>query len=111
MLQLGDGSLIPQVTGHRLLENGVEISSCRYDETDYVNPDSSMQWTGRIVLNHRDAVVVMPRDPLVGGKTYTVEIATVSGTTTWSFTVDSSAAQNQEAILPQGEMGSVPPAQ
>lgn len=109
MLQLGSGNLTPQVLSHRVLENGVLLDSCIFDETNYVNPNSSMQYTGRIVLNNRDAVVIMPRDPLVPGKTYAIEVTTVSSTTSWSFTVDSDAVDSHEAIPALSQMGSVAP--
>jgi len=91
MLQLGSGDLTPQVIGHRLWENGILLESCQYDETSYINPNPSMQSTGRIVLNNRDAVVIMPRYPLVAGSSYAVEITTIDSTITWSFDVDSGA--------------------
>ena len=109
MLQLGSGDITPQVISHRVLENGVQIDSCIFDETTYVNPSSSMQNTGRIVLNHRDAVVIMPRDPLAAGKTYVVEVTTASSSTNWSFTVDSEAVSSHEAISPLSQIGSVAP--
>lgn len=59
---------------------------CVFDETNYTNPDSSAQSLGRSILNSRDAIVIMPREPLVSGARYTVSI-TVNGTEyTWSFT-------------------------
>jgi uncharacterized protein YkwD len=109
MLQLGAGDLTPRVISHRVLEDGVKLNSCIFDETSYVNPNSSMQYTGRIVLNNRDAVVIMPRDPLIAGKTYAIEVTTVNSTTSWSFTVDSDALDTHEAIPPLSQMGSVAP--
>ena len=109
MLQLGSGSLTPQVLSHRVLEDGVLLDSCIFDETNYVNPNSSMQYTGRIVLNNRDAVVIMTRDPLVPGETYFIEVTTVSSTTSWSFTVDTDAVVRLEALPPLSQMGSVAP--
>ena len=109
MLQLGAGELTPQVVSHQLLDNGVPLPTCIFDETNYVNPDSGMQWTGRIVLNNRDAVVIMPRDPLIPGKSYTVEISTTESTTQWSFSVDSSATQILENFPIGAQIASVPP--
>jgi uncharacterized protein YkwD len=110
MLQLGSGDLTPQVLSHRVLVDGVQLDSCIFDETNYVNSDyPNQQYTGRIVLNNRDAVVIMPRDPLVAGKTYFVEVTTVSSTTNWSFTVDSDAIGSHEAIPPLSQVGSVAP--
>lgn len=86
VLQLGDGSLTPNVTGHQLFRNGVPVDSCVYDETNYVNPDSYAQSAGRSILDLRDAVVMIPREPLEGGATYTVQITANGELHSWSFT-------------------------
>lgn len=86
ILQIGSGGQTPNVTSSSLLENGVACEHCVFDETNYTNPDSSAQSLGRSILNSRDAIVIMPREPLVSGARYTVSI-TVNGTEyTWSFT-------------------------
>jgi uncharacterized protein YkwD len=106
MLQLGSGNMTPQVTGHQLWANGIPVESCLFDETSYVNPDPVMQSTGRIVLNIRDAIVIMPRNPLEAGSTYTVEVTTTNATTNWSFTVDGSADDPQSAWSSPYQIGS-----
>jgi hypothetical protein len=68
-----------------------------------------MQWTGRVVLNNRDAVVIMPRDPLVGGRSYTVEVVTASGTVTWSFGVTPDADHQLESEMLYEQMASLAP--
>lgn len=86
ILQLGDGSMTPIVTAHSFLRDGTPLEHCVFDETSYTHPDSGEQEVGRSVLGIRDAIVLMPRAPLVAGTRYTVSI-TVSGRThTWSFT-------------------------
>ncbi|MGB3713842.1 MAG: CAP domain-containing protein [Candidatus Promineifilaceae bacterium] len=107
MLQLGSGDITPQVTGYRVIANGIPVESCLFDETNYFNPDPSMQSTGRIVLNVRDAIVIMPRYPLAFGTTYTVEISTADSTMTWSFTVDSTSANTQSVTPSSIQIGSV----
>ena len=107
MLQLGSGEITPQVTGHSLMANGMPVESCSFDETNYFNPDPSIQSTGRVVLNVRDAIVIMPRHPLVSGTTYTVEITTTDSTTTWSFTVDSTSADTQSVTPSSIQIGRV----
>jgi uncharacterized protein YkwD len=92
ILQLGSGNVTPQVTGHRVMMNGTPVETCLFDETSYVNPDPTVQSTGRIVLNVRDAIVIMPKNPLIPGSTYTVEITSAGSTSAWNFTVNSSAA-------------------
>jgi uncharacterized protein YkwD len=109
MLQIGSGNFTPQVISHSVMVNGSPVETCLFDETNYVNPDPSMQSTGRIVLNVRDAIVIMPRDPLVPGSTYTVEITSTDSSTIWSFTVDSSSAYDQNLTLSSIQIGPVTP--
>jgi hypothetical protein len=45
---------------------------------------------GRNILNARDAVVLIPRDPLTPGTRYTVSITVNGQTHAWSFTVSDS---------------------
>jgi hypothetical protein len=87
-LMIGSGNLTPSVTAHSLIYNGAEQQRCVFDETNYTNAgDAYGQSTGRGVLNMRDAIVMMPRNPLVAGGAYTVSITANGQTHTWSFTV------------------------
>lgn len=98
MLQIGDGSLTPDVTAHSLRSGGKAVPHCIFDETNYKNPDSNQESLGRSVLGGRDAIVLIPREPLTPGARYTVSI-TANGTRhTWSFTV-SKRARGIEAGL------------
>jgi Cysteine-rich secretory protein family len=86
-LQLGDGSLFPDVIAHSFQQAGTPLDHCVFDETTYSNSDSGEQDTGRTILSMRDAIILIPREPLEPGVTYTASI-TANGTThTWSFTV------------------------
>jgi hypothetical protein len=85
-LLLGDGSTVPVVTASSLSENGRVVPHCVFDETDYVNPSPTAQQTGRAVLDARDAVVVIPREPLIPGARYSVSITAGGRTHEWSFT-------------------------
>jgi uncharacterized protein YkwD len=86
MLQIGDGSQTQNVTATSFKENGVARAHCTFDETDYTNSNSSYQSLGRNILNMRDAIVIMPRAPLVPGAQYTVSITVNGSTYTWAFT-------------------------
>ena len=44
---------------------------------------------GRQILGSRDAIILMPQQPLVAGQTYTVSITSNGTTYTWSFTASS----------------------
>jgi len=91
ILQIGSGSQTPNVTFSSLLENGVAREHCVFDETNYTNLDSNAQSLGRSILNSRDAIVIMPREPLVSGARYIVSITVNGSEYVWSFTaLDSS---------------------
>ncbi len=104
MLQLGPGNVTPNVTDHQLSSNNQLLESCVFDETSYMSPDGTMQSIGRLVLNSRDAVVIIPRQPLVPGQTYTVSISTDTLTTEWSFTAVGSPGLSKPVYLEQFEI-------
>jgi uncharacterized protein YkwD len=86
-LQIGSGNQVPSVSAHSFQHAGSPLDHCVFDETNYTNLDPDAQDRGRAVLNMRDAIVLMPRDPLVPGFTYTVSITNSGTTYTWSFIV------------------------
>jgi uncharacterized protein YkwD len=85
VLQLGDGSKTPRVTSHRVMQGDIVLESCMFHETSYVNTDPYAQSVGRIILDERDAVVILPRLPLEMDQTYTVEVWADGRLYTWSF--------------------------
>ncbi len=96
-VQLGAGSTTPSVTSHSFSQGGTPLEHCVYDETSYYNSDSSAQSLGRAVLDPRDAIVLVPRQPLTPGATYTASITANGQTYTWSFTVSAGALDKVEA--------------
>ena len=96
ILQLGTGNVIPYpglspVTAFSFKQGTTTLESCEFDENNYQNPDSNSQNLGRAVLSTRDAIVIVPRNPLTPGATYTVSVTANSQVHTWSFTVSVSA--------------------
>lgn len=89
LVQLGKSNVTPAITAHSFKQGNTELEHCVFDETNYTNPDSSAQSLARSVLNMRDAVVIIPKQPLTPGQTYTVSITNNGTTYTWSFTVAS----------------------
>ncbi|MGC9506290.1 Ig-like domain-containing protein, partial [Baaleninema sp.] len=85
--KLGSGSITPNVTASSFSQNGVELPHIVFDETNYTNPDANAQNLARNILDSRDAIVLMPQNPLEPGATYTASITANGNTTTWSFTV------------------------
>ncbi len=91
ILQVGPGNLTPSVTLHSFMQGSTSLEHCVFDETSYTNPDGSLQSLGRGILDSRDAIVLIPREPLAPGGRYTVSITADEQTYTWSFTVSSTA--------------------
>lgn len=92
LLQIGSGNVTPNVTDFSFRRGDTVLASCLYDETSYVNGDPAAQNSGRSILNGRDAIVLIPRDPLTAGQSYTVRITVNGETVAWSFTAVASAS-------------------
>jgi hypothetical protein len=92
ILQIGAGDQTPDIKAHSLSQGGTALEHCLFDETSYTNSDSSAQDLGRAILGGRDAIILIPRQPLTPGATYTVSISLASGTYTWSFSVADTAS-------------------
>jgi uncharacterized protein YkwD len=87
LLQIGSGSLTTvSVTGSALRRGAASLEHCVFTENTYLNPDSTLQTRGRAVLGTRDAIVLIPRDPLAAGATYTVSLTANGQFYQWSFT-------------------------
>lgn len=108
LLQLGPGNVTPNVTAHSFMQNGALLPHCIFDETNYSNSDSSLQNLGRAILNSRDAIVLIPREPLKTGETYTASITTNGHTHSWSFSVASSATDATKMPLRQIRQVAIP---
>jgi hypothetical protein len=85
ILQIGDGSRRPDVTATTLLKDGEPLAHCQFDETSYTHPDEWTQRAARLILDQRDAIVIIPYSPLVPDATYAVRVDANGQTYTWSF--------------------------
>ncbi|MCA9902129.1 MAG: CAP domain-containing protein [Ardenticatenaceae bacterium] len=94
VLQLGDGSGTPRVTSYALSVNGQVVPSCLITEANYTNPDPFAQRTGRKVLGDQDAIVIIPRSPMLANSTYTVHIVANGQSYDWSFSTTNSPPSN-----------------
>jgi uncharacterized protein YkwD len=79
-LQLGTGAVTPELGTTSFRQGNQELDHCAYDETIYPSG------VGQLILDLRDAVILMPRSPLTAGEEYTVSIEVSGSTYTWSFT-------------------------
>ncbi len=85
ILQLGQGNITPEVTATSLRRGTISLAHCVFDETSYTHPDDATQELGRNILGARDAIVVMPRQPLLAGETYSVSVTVNEETHAWAF--------------------------
>lgn len=85
VMQFGDGSGAPNVSSYSVVVDGKTVESCLLTETNYTNPDRFAQDTGRIVLGDQDAIVILPRNPLLANSTYTVNAVVDGESYSWSF--------------------------
>jgi hypothetical protein len=87
IVQFGPGSVTPSVTAHSFRRGATDLAHCVFTETSYVNSIANLQAAGRELLNRRDAVVLIPREPLAAGSAYTVSLTVNGATMTWTFRV------------------------
>lgn len=85
IIQIGDGSRTPTVTATTVLRDGEPVAHCRFDETNYTHPDAWTQRSARLILDQRDAIILIPAAPMVPYATYAVRVDTNGETYTWSF--------------------------
>lgn len=88
IIQTGRFDNPPHVTAYTLLRDDGEPQSCfEIDETTYLNSNSQEQALGRSVLRGRNAIILIPRSPLVPGRGYTASVTNHGELIRWSFTV------------------------
>ncbi|MCB0037508.1 MAG: hypothetical protein KDE51_25930, partial [Anaerolineales bacterium] len=104
ILQIGNGSLTPQVGSYSLTAAGVPLEVCLFHEANYTNTDPFAQERGRQLLNQRDAIVMIPREPLGVGQTYTAQIEANGQFYQWSFTAVNPPPVTAELIEPAAEV-------
>lgn len=85
ILQIGDGREIPNVTATSLFRDGEYLAHCRFDETNFTHPNEFRQKSARLILDNRDAIVIIPQQPLLPDSNYSVRVDSNGQTYTWSF--------------------------
>jgi len=91
IVQTGRFDKAPRVTSWTLLRDDGEPLSCfEIDETTYLNSNSQEQALGRSVLRGRNAIILIPRSPLVPGRSYTASLINHGELIRWSFNVSPS---------------------
>lgn len=67
--------------------SGRRLPSCEIDASTYVNPNGAAQRLGRLLLGADNVVFVIPREPLVAGDTYTLDVTSNGEKAHSKFTV------------------------
>ncbi len=83
-LELGS-PVTPDVSAYSLTEDGEAVEVCEFDQTNYANPDEEQQAWARRGLRYYGAIVLVPRAPLIAGKSYGISITVDGRTYAWSF--------------------------
>jgi uncharacterized protein YkwD len=88
ILQLGDGGLpTVDVSDSSLQAGGVSLEHCVFTQNSYVSLDADEQAAGRALLAARNAIILLPKEPLGPGTLYTVSVTANGRTYQWSFRV------------------------
>lgn len=88
IVQIGAGADVPRVT-HTAISNGTRwLHHCVFDESTYRNRNEVEQRLGRTILASRDAIVLIPREPLEFGLRYRVQVEVNGQQINWTFGVD-----------------------
>ncbi len=85
IVQFGSGFTSVNITAHTFQQGATNVEHCIYTETSYTNPNPQHQALGRSFLSSRDATVIIPRNPLTPGASYTVSLTANGQSYTWSF--------------------------
>jgi uncharacterized protein YkwD len=80
--------LVANVSDYPFKADHQTLLSCVFDASTYNNPDDATQARGRNGLKAYGAAVLIPRQPLASGQTYSVSISTNGKTYSWSFSVE-----------------------
>ena len=67
--------------------SGTRLASCEIDASNYVNPNGAAQRLGRLLLGADNVVFVIPREPLVAGATYSLDVTSNGEKAHSKFTV------------------------
>ncbi len=71
-----------------LARNGVAVASCAFDASSYRSADPVASERVKKQLAHFGGIVMVPKEPLVPGATYTVKIVASGRSFSWWFAVE-----------------------
>jgi hypothetical protein len=88
IVQIGAGAEVPRVTRTAVSDGIRWLEHCVFDESTYHNRDRAAQQLGRTILAARDAIVLIPREPLTFGSRYRVQVEASGQSIDWTFSVE-----------------------
>ena len=87
IVQLGADGELPRVTGSWIADDRGELEHCTFDGGTYRNRDAAQQQLARTILAARNAIVVIPREPLRPGVSYRAVVEVNGHLIDWTFGV------------------------
>jgi hypothetical protein len=90
IVQVGSGEGVPHVTGSWIFDGDHSLSHCVFDESTYRNRNKAQQRLGRSILSGRDAIILIPREPLMHGHSYRAMIDVDGRHIDWTFSIGGS---------------------
>lgn len=88
IVQMGAGNGVPRVTRTAISDGTRWLEHCVFDESTYVNRNRDEQTLGRAILASRDAIVLIPREPLTFGSHYRAEVEADGRSIDWTFSIE-----------------------
>ena len=87
IVQFDPGSLTPEVSQTSFNQGKIKLEHCLIDSTNYNNPNPADRDLGRSILGVSNAILLIPREPLIQGRTYQVSVVVNGQEYQWSFSV------------------------
>jgi hypothetical protein len=87
IVQLGPDAAPAHVTGSWITEGERLLEHCVFDEDTYRNRDGIQKTLARSILAARNAIVLIPREPLRSGSSYRAVIMVNGRQIDWTFAV------------------------
>jgi len=83
-----DGSAPANLEAWSLSRNGAAVPACAFDASSYKSSDPLALQRVRGQLSHFAAIVMVPKEPLIPGATYSVKITATGQNFSWWFAVE-----------------------
>ena len=88
IVQVGSGTAVPRVTRTGISDGTRWLEHCVFDESTYQNRNRDAEQLGRSILASRDAIVLIPREPLTFGSRYRAQVEADGRLIDWTFGVE-----------------------